>query len=121
MGAEVRFDGGHKRDTFIADTLARFVELVPVCPEVELGLGVPREAIRLERDGEAVRLIAEKSGADHTAAMRAYAERRADALAHEALCGYILKSNSPSCGMERVRVHGAHGPPSRSGRGLFAE
>jgi len=121
LGQEVRFDGGHKRDSFLVETLARFVEFVPVCPEFELGLGIPRESIRLERRGEEIHLIGVKSRADHTAAMRRYAERRVDQLAKLDLCGYVLKKNSPSCGMERVRIYSANGMPARNGRGLFAD
>jgi uncharacterized protein YbbK (DUF523 family)/uncharacterized protein YbgA (DUF1722 family) len=121
LGHEVRFDGGHKRDTFIVEVLGRFAEFVPVCPEVEIGLGVPRETLKLAREGREVRLVANESGADHTRVMRAYAERRVTALAREDLCGYVLKKDSPSCGLERVRVYPANGRPSRDGRGLFAE
>jgi len=121
LGQEVRFDGGHKRDAFLVETLGRFVEFVPICPEFELGLGVPRETLRLERHAERIRLIAPGSRTDHTAAMRAYARQRVAALAREHLSGYVLKKNSPSCGMGRVRIYGPNGMPSRDGRGLFAE
>jgi uncharacterized protein YbgA (DUF1722 family)/uncharacterized protein YbbK (DUF523 family) len=121
LGTRVRFDGGHKRDAFLVGLLGRFVEWVPVCPEVELGLGTPRESIRLERHNGELRLLAPKSGADHTEAMRAYAERRARGLEHEGLHGFVLKKDSPTCGMERVKVYGAGGAPARNGRGLFAE
>src|SRR5258708_2825845 len=118
LGEQVRFDGGHKRDAFLVETLGRFVEFVPVCPELELGLGVARETLRLAREGNDVHLVAPRSRIDHTASMRAFAARRTNALASEDLSGYVLKKNSPSCGMERVRVHGAR--PSHNGRGLFA-
>ena len=121
LGQKVRFDGGHKRDAFLVDTFGRFVEWVPVCPEVEIGMGTPREAIRLVRDGESVRLVGVKSATDHTAAMRSWAAKRAEALAHDPLDGYILKKDSPSCGMERVKIYDPHGTPTRTGRGLFAE
>jgi uncharacterized protein YbgA (DUF1722 family)/uncharacterized protein YbbK (DUF523 family) len=119
LGERVRYDGGHKKDDFLTGLLARFVELVPVCPEVELGLGTPREPIRLQRDGDLVRLVAPKSGKDHTEPMQRFAERRVRALARLDLCGYVLKKDSPSCGMERVRVWGGR-MPSRDGRGAFA-
>jgi uncharacterized protein YbgA (DUF1722 family)/uncharacterized protein YbbK (DUF523 family) len=122
MGQEVRFDGGHKRDDFLTGTLGKFVEFVAVCPEVDIGLGVPRESLRLVRgESGATRMVANKSGADLTDAMSAYAERRADALARIDLSGYVLKKDSPSCGMERVRVYGRTGMPARDGRGLFAD
>jgi uncharacterized protein YbbK (DUF523 family) len=122
LGSRVRYDGGHKRDDFLCDVFGRFVEWVPVCPEVELGLGVPRETLRLERVRGGVRLIATSSGRDLTAAMKVYAEERLDRLASQELCGYVLKKSSPSCGMERVKVYpAAGGAPSRDGRGLYAE
>ncbi len=121
LGEKVRFDGGHKEDRYLTQTLGRHFEWVPVCPEVELGLGTPRETIRLERDGGEVRMIVPKSGLDLTGPMREYARARVEKLAQEDLGGYVLKSNSPSCGLLRVRVYGADGVPSRSGRGLFAE
>lgn len=121
LGEEVRFDGGHKRDDFLVNVLGPFVEWVPVCPEVELGLGVPRETLRLERRRDRVAMVGVESGVDHTAVMRRFAEQRVAALAGAELCGYVLKKNSPSCGMDHVRVYGAGGAPTRNGRGLFAE
>jgi uncharacterized protein YbgA (DUF1722 family)/uncharacterized protein YbbK (DUF523 family) len=121
LGEKVRYDGGHKEDRFLTGTLSRYFEWVPVCPEVELGLGTPRESIRLENSPEGVRLVATKSGKDLTGAMRTFSRARIALLEREGLCGYILKKDSPSCGLHRVRVHGEHAAPSRSGRGLFAE
>jgi uncharacterized protein YbgA (DUF1722 family)/uncharacterized protein YbbK (DUF523 family) len=123
LGAKVRFNGGHKRSDFLVDTLGSFVEFVPVCPEMEIGLGAPRETLRLVRDGataRATRLVANQTGVDHTDAMNSYAERRVLALGREGLSGYVLKKDSPSCGMERVRVYGSSGRPTRDGSGLFA-
>jgi uncharacterized protein YbgA (DUF1722 family)/uncharacterized protein YbbK (DUF523 family) len=123
LGEQVRFDGGHKRSDFLTETLGRFVEFVPVCPELEIGLGVPRESIRLVRDGDhadAIRLVGNKTGLDHTDKMNAYAERHTAALGREELSGYVLKKDSPSCGMERVRVYGPSGMATRDGTGLFA-
>src|SRR6516164_3860777 len=91
LGHEVRYDGGHKRDAFLTETLGRFVEFVPVCPEVELGLGVPRESVRLERGRDEIRMIGNDSGSDYTVSMREYAEQRVDTIASLELCGYILK------------------------------
>src|SRR5512140_2354304 len=113
LGKKVRYDGQHKRDDFLTEVLDPFVEGVPVCPELELGLGVPREPIRLVGRAEAPRLLAERSGADHTDAMRSYAEGRVARLVQEDLSGYVTKKDSPSCGMERVRVHPARGGPPR--------
>ncbi|MBV8053992.1 MAG: DUF1722 domain-containing protein [Deltaproteobacteria bacterium] len=123
LGAEVRFDGGHKRSDFLVDMLGSFVKFVPVCPEVEIGLGVPRATLRLVRDRNAphmTRLVTNKTEIDYTGKMNSYAERRVVALGHEDLSGYVLKKDSPSCGMERVRVYGASGMPTRDGSGLFA-
>jgi uncharacterized protein YbgA (DUF1722 family)/uncharacterized protein YbbK (DUF523 family) len=121
LGQKVRYDGGHKRDDFVVDTLSRHVTFVPVCPEVELGLGTPRESIRLEKEGGGLRLRGLRSGVDHTDAMERYAQARVRALRSEDLAGYILKKDSPSCGMERVKVIGRGGVPTKEGRGLFAE
>jgi uncharacterized protein YbgA (DUF1722 family)/uncharacterized protein YbbK (DUF523 family) len=121
LGENVRYDGGHKRDAFLVETFGKFVEWVPICPEVELGLGTPRPPIRLVRAEGDVRLIAPDSGTDHTAAMQAFADKRAAVLKRANLCGYVLKKDSPSCGMERVKVYRPQGGvPTRDGRGLFA-
>jgi len=121
LGEKVRYDGGHKRDPYIVETLGRYVEWVPVCPEVEMGLGTPRETLRLVRIGGDVHMVMPKTGTDHTDPMREFANRRVRELGKEILHGYILKKDSPSCGMERVRVFDAKGVPAKSGRGLFAE
>jgi uncharacterized protein YbgA (DUF1722 family)/uncharacterized protein YbbK (DUF523 family) len=121
LGHEVRWDGGHKRDRFVTDTLGPWVEWVSVCPELELGLGVPREPIHLEGDPAAPRLVAPKTGTDHTAAMLRFARTRVEQLVAQDLSGYVLKKDSPSCGMERVRVHRSRGgAPARTGVGFFA-
>ena len=121
LGHEVRFDGGHTRDRYVTDTLSEYFEWVPVCPEVEFGLGTPRETIQLVQVDDDVRLRFTKSNVDLTRRMRNFARKRAAQLASTSLRGYILKKNSPSCGMERVKVHQAKGPAKRYGRGLFAE
>jgi uncharacterized protein YbgA (DUF1722 family)/uncharacterized protein YbbK (DUF523 family) len=120
LGERVRFDGNHKRDVFLVEVFGRHVTWVPVCPEVEMGLGVPRETMRLEQHGHAIRLVTPKTGADHTDRLRTFAAERLAALSQEHLCGYILKKDSPSCGMERVRLYPSNGVPNRSGQGLFA-
>ena len=120
LGQEVRFDGGHKRDRYITDTLGRFFEWVPVCPEVEMGLGTPRETLRLEGNPEAPRLVFGKTRGDATEQMQTWTRPRLEQLAEADLSGYILKSDSPSCGMERVRVYRAGGVPSRDGVGICA-
>jgi uncharacterized protein YbgA (DUF1722 family)/uncharacterized protein YbbK (DUF523 family) len=120
LGESVRYDGGHKRDLFLTETLAPFVEWVPVCPEVELGLGVPRNTLRLVGEAAAPRLVVERTGEDLTAGMDRFARRRVEALAALELDGYVLKRASPSCGLFRVRVYDAKRSPSGAGRGLFA-
>jgi uncharacterized protein YbgA (DUF1722 family)/uncharacterized protein YbbK (DUF523 family) len=120
LGRKVRFDGGHKRDPFLTDTFGRFVEWVPVCPEVEAGFGTPREAMRLVDDGGRLRLLTVKTARDLTDTMERYARRRVEQLANENLCGYVLKKDSPSCGMARVKVYDPHNVPARTGVGLFA-
>lgn len=121
LGEEVRFDGGHKRDAFLTTTLGPHVHWVRVCPEVEVGMGTPRETLRLVRHGDSVRMMTTRTGIDHTDAMEAWARRAVEMLAREDLSGYVLKKDSPSCGMERVKVFRADGTPARDGRGLFAE
>ena len=120
LGEAVRFDGGHKRDTFLTGTFGRLVEWVPVCPEVECGLGTPRESMRLVRVDDAIRLLTIRTAVDLTDRMTGFARRRVAQLESEGLCGYVLKKDSPSCGLERVKVYDSHGMAARSGRGLFA-
>jgi uncharacterized protein YbgA (DUF1722 family)/uncharacterized protein YbbK (DUF523 family) len=120
LGQNVRFDGGHKLDTLITETLGRYFEWVPVCPEMEIGLGAPRESLRLIGSAKSPRLVAPKSGTDHTQAMTRLAEKRLGELAQLNLHGYILKKDSPSCGMERVRVYGESEPAQRLGSGIYA-
>lgn len=121
LGQEVRHDGGHKRDRTITGTLGSIFEWVPVCPEVEMGLGVPRPPLRIEGDPDDPRLVFVESREEITGAMRAWARERLEQLAGAGLCGYILKRDSPSCGKEGVRIHRTAGdPPTRDGRGLFA-
>ncbi len=121
LGQNVRYDGGHKLDPFLRDTLGQYVEFVPVCPEVECGLPVPREAMHLAGDPERPRLVTVKTGRDITGQMEAWGARRLDELESERLCGCIFKSRSPSSGMERVTVYtesGTAGP--KTGVGIWA-
>ena len=120
LGEEVRFDGGHKRDTFLTTVLDPHVEFVPVCPEVEMGLGTPRETLRLIRRGDDLRMITTRTNIDHTEAMSLWARGRLDALERMDLSGYVLKKDSPSCGMERVKTYASGAAARRDGRGLFA-
>ena len=122
LGREVRWDGGHKRDRSILAALGRRFELVPVCPEVEIGLGVPREPLRLEGKDAAPRLVSRTTRLDITRRMRAWARRRVRDPGTADLRGFVLKSRSPSCGLFRVPLHraGRGGAPALRGRGLFA-
>ena len=119
LGERVRYDGGHKLDSFLKDTLGRYVEYVPVCPEVECGLPVPREAMHLEGDPASPRLIASRTRRDLTARMAEWAKRRVAELEEEELCGFIFKSRSPSSGMARVRIFNDKGMPANTGPGIF--
>ena len=119
LGEKVRYDGGHKHDHYLTDTLGRFFEFVPVCPEVGCGLPVPREAMRLEGDPAAPRLMTNRTRIDKTEQMLAFCRSKVEELAKEDLCGFVFKKGSPSSGLFRVKVY-QDGMPSRSGSGLFA-
>ena len=120
LGQAVRYDGGHKHDRFITETLGQYVDFVPVCPEVECGLGIPREAMRLVGDVEQPRLVTIRSRKEYTDQMLAWARRRVQELETEDLAGFIFKGDSPSSGMERVKVYNNKGMPVKKGIGLFA-
>jgi uncharacterized protein YbgA (DUF1722 family)/uncharacterized protein YbbK (DUF523 family) len=120
LGQAVRYDAGHKRDAFLVDTFGKFVEWVPVCPEVEAGFGTPREAMRLVGASDGIRLLTIKSKQDVTAQLETAIARRMRTLPSEQLSGYILKRNSPSCGLQRVKVYNRAGTGSSPGQGLFA-
>jgi len=125
LGSKVRFDGQHKRDSFLTGELAPLVEWVPVCPEVEVGMGVPREAVRLIASGPGAspRMVGLTSGTDWTQRMNRFGAARVRALAGEDLSGFVLKSKSPSCGLERVKVFAdaeSRSPAHARGAGLFA-
>ena len=121
LGEKVRFDGGHKRDDFLTTVLGPFVDWVPVCPEVEIGLGVPRDTLRLVGNEGAPRLVVQRTGEDLTARMQRFAADRIRDLEALQLDGYVLKRASPSCGLFGVRVYTAAGMPRGAGRGIFAE
>jgi uncharacterized protein YbgA (DUF1722 family)/uncharacterized protein YbbK (DUF523 family) len=121
LGENVRYDGGHKLDRFLTDTLGQYVEYLPVCPEVECGLPIPRESMHLEGDPERPRLVTSRTHEDKTAQMVRWAKSRVVELEKEDLCGFIFKSNSPSSGMERVKIRNEKGMPLKKGVGLFAK
>lgn len=121
LGAEVRYDGGHKRDRYLTDVLGANVTWVPVCPELEVGMGIPRPVIQLRGGASGDRLVERENGRDWTEPMADFARSRAAELDALGLDGFVLKKDSPSCGLARVRVHGApSGMPERSGIGHFA-
>jgi uncharacterized protein YbbK (DUF523 family)/uncharacterized protein YbgA (DUF1722 family) len=120
LGNNVRYNGGHAHDRFITGTLGEFVEFVPVCPEVECGLGIPRLTMHLKGDVDNPRLVTTKTGEDHTERMVSWAKKRLEELANENLCGFIFKKNSPSSGMARVKVFNDKGQPDNKGSGIFA-
>lgn len=120
LGEKVRYDGMAKHDRFLTDTFGQFVNWVPVCPEVECGLPVPRESMHLEGDPDSPRLVTTRTHVDHTARMMRWARKKLRALENQDLDGYVFKANSPSSGMERVRVYDKDGMPRKVGVGLWA-
>ena len=120
LGENVRYDGGHKLDHFLRDTLGQYVTYVPVCPEVEAGFGIPREAMRLVGDPENPRLVTSKTSIDHTEKMTRWAKSRVPELERENLCGFIFKKDSPSSGLVKVKVYDDKNMPQKKGRGIFA-
>ena len=120
LGNKVRYDGGHKLDRFLTDTLGKYVEYVPVCPEVECGLGVPRKSMRLEGNPDSPRLIVTSTREDMTERMESFARKRVVQLEKEDICGFIFKSDSPSSGMERVKIYNEKSMPVKAGSGIFA-
>jgi uncharacterized protein YbgA (DUF1722 family)/uncharacterized protein YbbK (DUF523 family) len=120
LGQPVRFDGGHKHDHYLTDTLGQYLDFVPVCPEVESGFPIPREALRLVGNPQNPRLITSRTNIDHTDRMIDWAEKRVRELETEGLCGFIFKSDSPSSGLMRVKVYNPKGMAEKKGVGLFA-
>jgi len=120
LGNKVRYDGGHKLDHFLTDTLGRYVEWVPVCPEVECGLPIPREAMRLVGDPEHPRLITIRTKVDLSVRMATWAKKKVSELEKQDLCGFVFKSRSPSSGMRGVKIYTEAGMPNATGSGLFA-
>jgi uncharacterized protein YbgA (DUF1722 family)/uncharacterized protein YbbK (DUF523 family) len=120
LGQNVRYNGGHSRDPFIADTLSQYVEFFPICPEVECGLPIPRESMRLVGDPESPRLMTGNTKLDHTDRMLGWCAKKVSELEEVDLYGFIFKKGSPSSGMERVKVYTNQGMPSHRGIGMFA-
>ncbi len=120
LGQNVRYNGGHQLNHFIRDILGQYMEFVPVCPEVECGMPIPRETLRLLGNEDAPRLVTSRSGIDHTEQMQSWAEVRVRQLEQEDLCGFIFKKDSPSSGLYRVKVYSEQGMPRNVGTGMFA-
>ena len=120
LGQNVRYDGSHQLNPFIRDILGQYMEFVPVCPEVECGMPIPREALRLVGNEQAPRLLTRRTGGDHTEQMQTWAEDKVQQLETEDLCGFIFKKNSPSSGLYRVKVYSEQGIPRNAGVGVFA-
>jgi uncharacterized protein YbbK (DUF523 family) len=121
VGKAVRYDGCHKLDRFLIQALGKYVDFIPVCPEVEAGFGIPREPLRLVGDPGNPRLVTVYSKKDHTERMLAWAHRKVSELETKGLCGFIFKSRSPSCGKSGVEVFDEKGIPAKDGVGLFAK
>ncbi len=121
LGHKVRYDGGHKHDRYITDILGEFFRFVSICPEVEAGLGIPRETSDLHGSPEAPRMIGNESDTDFTAKIKRYSGKRVREDDVQTINGFVFKRNSPSCGMERVKVFQESGRPIRTGRGIFAD
>lgn len=119
-GDPVRYDGSHQRNAFLMDVLGDYVRWIKTCPEEQSGLGTPRETMRLVRRGDVVRLVTNRGDEDVTRLVSDFSGTRVEELAGMKLRGFVLKSNSPSCGMERVRLHNEDGVPSKTGVGIFA-
>ena len=119
LGMMVRYDSGHKRDRYSTDVLSEYFQFVNVCPEVEVGMGVPREAVRLVGTAENTRMVGNKTGKDWTKKVVAFNAKRARELEKENLSGYILKKDSPSCGMERVKVYNEKGYAEKNAVGMW--
>ncbi len=120
LGERVRYDGQHKHSHFVTDTLGPYFEYVGVCPEVECGLSVPRESMRLVGDPENPRLLTTRTGVDLTSQMQTWVSKRVKELEQENLHGFIFKSGSPSSGMERVKVYNGKGGTAGKAPGMFA-
>jgi uncharacterized protein YbgA (DUF1722 family)/uncharacterized protein YbbK (DUF523 family) len=121
LGEKVRWDGNHKRDLMVKNQLGRMFEWVPTCPEVEIGMGIPREAVQLTGNSKTPRMVGNQTGTDWTARMNRYSKKRSAELAKMGVCGYIFKSRSPSCGISRIPVTHKNIMTKKYGRGLFAD
>lgn len=120
LGKRVRYDGGHKKDSYITDILGSHLKFVPVCPEIEVGMPVPRESVRLEGEVDFPHMVGDRTGEDWTERMNRYSRQRVRRPDLSDLSGFIFKSRSPSCGMERVKLHVKSGTVEKKAVGFFA-
>ncbi|MDZ7860041.1 MAG: DUF523 and DUF1722 domain-containing protein [Candidatus Krumholzibacteriota bacterium] len=120
LGEKVRYDGGHKLDRYLVNVVGPFVEWVPICPEVESGLPIPRESMHLVQTDNGLRLMTGKTKIDHTERMITWAEKRLDLLEKEEICGFVFKTKSPSSGMRDIKIYSEAGMPLSKGKGMFA-
>ena len=122
LGEKVRWNGDHKKDHYVSGVLANYFEYVSICPEIEVGMGVPRETVALYGNPEKSQMISKKTQIDWTSPMKNYIKNCLKSLAHDDLCGYIFKSKSPSCGLGRIPVYSEFGSNKvRHGSGMFAQ
>ena len=121
LGEQVRYNGCSEKDPYITEVLAKFVEFVPICPEVACGMGVPREEMRQVDCNGDIRLIGGESGEDWTDRMGTWSDRVLPGLNEEGLNGFILRSKSPTCALRKARIYMTDGKPPRFGAGFFAE
>ena len=120
LGQKVRWDGGHKQEPYLKNSLGRHVEWIPICPEKELGFSVPRDPLQLKGDPQAPRLVVTPTAEDYTERMRRWADKKLHELEDCQLCGFVFTSGSPSCGLRGVKVSPFAGGPPRRGTGVFA-
>jgi uncharacterized protein YbbK (DUF523 family) len=122
LGEKVRYNGGHKRNTFLKDALLeKHIDYISVCPEMECGLGVPRKSMHLEGNPDSPRLIIISTGEDTTKRMVNWALKRLNQLEKENIYGFIFKSNSPSCGIRKVKLFNEKHMHLKEGKGIFAK
>lgn len=119
LGNKVRYDGGHKLDPFLTDTLGRYIEWIPVCPEAACGLGIPREVMALEGNPDSPRIKTVWTGIDHTTRLQRWTKGELKVLADIDISGFVFKARSPSCGVRDTKVFDAKCRVRSRGPGLF--